>query len=183
MRHVIHARDPVNLPITSVNNSVGGRLTTRTDIEPWSHYFPPNLLYQQVRRSFATASNGPHQHPQHISRFFAVRHTCGKIQKKNGFCRVCDKIKKFIPGAFAHFWGPLHPSTPILIFGSGGFAPCCGKAHGKLLTETLLTFCVLALYRSLLRLSYGKTRCSALLVKFSGSHRQLTTETELQQLK
>ena len=54
------------------------------------------------------------------------------------FATFCGKIQKIYPGAFAHFWGPLHPSYPhFWFFGPGGFAPCCGK------TICIITICLL----------------------------------------
>ena len=59
--------------------------------------------------------------------------------KSNFFCflpHFAAKSKKFTR-AFAHFWGPLHPSTPFLFFGPGGFAPCCGKRQHYLTNSTI----------------------------------------------
>ena len=104
------------------NGSVGGRLSMLTVLTPPTRSFPPILFYQQVRRHPSKYTNNYGGALPHTSQSLLLP-TCAKTQKKFWFLPHLRQNLKIYTGAFAHFWGPLHPSTSHFHFLGPGAKP------------------------------------------------------------
>ena len=112
--------------------------------------FPPILIYQQVRRRFATASSVSHPKlPPPSNIFFFV------------FATFAAKSKTFYWVLLPIFGAYCTQHPHFLFFGPEGFAPCCGKALALLHRMHAISICSVAINHKQVHFS-GNTKISCL---------------------